>query len=129
MPAWSAEGYLKGAKTLASFYGWLIRPDILPVTNFLNEWGLTFIGVALILGVFVRLSAILGSLMMLLYYFPVLDFPYPNVHSYIVDEHVIYLFALLVLGAFRSGRTMGLEGWCSNLPLCRKFPKLRSLVG
>ena len=79
-PAWSAEGYLKGAKMLAPFYNWLLQPNILPVTNFLNEWGLTLIGAALILGVVVRLSAVLGALIMLLYYIP-LGFPFPNPNS------------------------------------------------
>ena len=127
-PAWSAEGYLKGAKMLAPFYNWLLQPNILPATNFLNEWGLTLVGVALILGVVVRLSSVLGALMMLLYYIP-LGFPYPNPHSLIVDEHVIYIFSFLVLGGLRAGRVWGLENWCSNLPVCRKFPKLRGLLG
>ena len=78
-PAWTAAGYLKGAKTFASFYEWLLTPSILPVVNFLNEWGLTLIGVSLLLGVMVRLSSILGAALMLLYYFVVLDFPYPIV--------------------------------------------------
>ena len=127
-PAWSAEGYLKGAKMLAPFYNWLLQPNILPTTNFLNEWGLTLIGAALILGVVVRLSAVLGALIMLLYYIP-LGFPFPNPNSYIVDQHIIYIFSLLALGAFKAGRVMGLENWCSNLPICRKFPRLRSLLG
>ena len=38
-PAWSAAGYLKGAKTFVGFYNWLAQPDILPVVNFINEWG------------------------------------------------------------------------------------------
>lgn len=128
-PAWSAEGYLKGAKLFAPFYNWLLQPGILPTTNFINEWGLTLIGVSLVLGVAVRLSSVLGGLMMLLYYFPILDFPYPNPHSYIVDEHVVYIFALMVLGSLKAGRYWGLENWCSNLPICSKFPRLRSWVG
>ncbi|MEK7464219.1 MAG: DoxX family protein [Patescibacteria group bacterium] len=128
-PDWSAAGYLKGAKTFVSFYDWLITPNILPIVNFLNEWGLTFLGLSLILGVFVRLGSWSGVLLMLLYYIPILDFPYPNAHSYIVDEHIIYIFSLLVLASFSSGRVWGLENWCSNLPICSKFPKLRKLLG
>lgn len=127
-PAWSAAGYLKGAKMLVPLFNWFLQPNILPTTNFLNEWGLTLIGVALILGVFVRLSSILGALLMLLYYIP-LGFPYPNPHSLVVDEHVIYIFALFVLGSLKAGRVMGLENWCSNLLICSKFPRLRSWLG
>ncbi|MEK7599391.1 MAG: DoxX family protein [Patescibacteria group bacterium] len=128
-PEWSAAGYLKGAKTFVGFYQWLASPGILPIINFVNEWGLTILGVSLILGIGVRLSSILGAALMLLYYFPVLDFPYPNPHSYLVDEHIIYALALLLFASLRAGRIWGLENWCSNLPICSKFPRLRKWLG
>ncbi|MEK7133249.1 MAG: DoxX family membrane protein, partial [Patescibacteria group bacterium] len=59
-PEWSAAGYLKSAKTFVGFYQWLASPGVLPIINFLNEWGLTILGVSLILGIGVRLSSILG---------------------------------------------------------------------
>lgn len=113
-PAWSAAGYLGNAKTLAGFYSWLASPAILPVTNFVNEWGLTLLGVSLVLGVLVRVSAPLGALMMFLYYLPILDFPYPNNHSFIVDEHIIYAAALLYLASVNAGTVWGLDGWWKN---------------
>ena len=128
-PAWSAEGYLKGAKTFVWFYQWLLSPQILPVINFINEWGLTLLGISLILGIFVRLSSLLGAVLMLLYYLPILDFPYPNPHSFLVDEHIIYIFVLLLFASLKAGRVWGLENWCSNLPICSKFPKLRKWLG
>lgn len=108
-PEWSAEGYLKGAKTFSGFYLWLTQPALLPWTNLINEWGLTLLGVSLILGIFVRLSSVLGAVLMILYYLPALDFPYPNTHSYIVDEHIIYIFILLFLGSLRAGKIWGLD--------------------
>lgn len=128
-PTWSATGYLQGAKTFTGFYQWLTTPGLLPFVNFVNEWGLTLLGTVLILGVFVRLSSILGAILMLLYYLPILQFPYPNPHSFLVDQHIIYISSLLVLASLRSGRTWGLEKWCSNLPICSKFPKLREWLG
>lgn len=128
-PEWSAAGYLKGAKTFVGFYQWLTSSGLLPIVNFLNEWGLTLLGVSLILGIGVRLSSILGAVLMLLYYFPVLDFPYPNPHSYIIDEHIIYAMILLLFASLRAGRVWGLENWCSNLPICSKFPRLREWIG
>ena len=107
-PTWSAEGYLKGAKTFSGFYGWLASADMLAITNFLNEWGLTLLGVALILGIFVRFSALAAAAMMLLYYFPVLEFPLVD-HSYIVDEHIVYAVAFVVLAVFQAGRAWGLD--------------------
>lgn len=128
-PAWTSKGYLLGAKTFSGFYLWLTQPGIMPAIDFVNEWGLTLLGISLILGVFVRLSSVLGAVLMLLYYLPILDFPYPNLHSFIVDEHIIYIFVLLFFATMRAGRVYGLENWCSNLPLCAKFPKLREWLG
>lgn len=107
-PEWSAAGYLTGAKTFPEFFNFFLQPNILPIVNLANEWGLTLIGVALILGVFVRWAAIAGIILMVLYYLPILDFPYPNTHSYIVDEHVIYALVLLVLSVFNAGQVWGL---------------------
>ena len=128
-PHWSAAGYLKGAKTFSEFYNFLLQPNALPIINFINEWGLTLLGVSLLLGVFVRLSSYLGALLMLLYYIPVLTFPYVGTHSFLVDEHIIYIFSLLLVGSLKAGRVRGLENWCSSLPICSKYPKLRDLLG
>lgn len=128
-PQWSAEDYLRGAKTFVGFFQWFLRPGVLPIVNFVNEWGLTLLGISLILGIFVRLSLLLGAVLMLLYYFPVLQFPYIAPHSYIVDEHIIYTLVLLFLSAVRAGRAWGLENWCSNLPICSRFPRFRRWLG
>ena len=84
-PNWSSIGYLKGAKSFQWFYGWLTSPSVIPVVDFINEWGLTLLGLSLILGISIKLSSKLGSLLMLLYYLPILDFPYTNTHAFIVD--------------------------------------------
>src|SRR3972149_2745546 len=128
-PNWSAAGYMKGAKTCVWFYQWLLQPNILPVINFVNEWGLTLLGISLILGIFVRLSSVLGAILMLLYYFPVLQFPYPNPNSYVVDEHIVYALVLVFFASLRVGRIWGLENWCSGLPICARFPRLRNWLG
>ncbi len=126
--SWTAAGYIKSAKLFAGFYNWLASPSVLPVVNFLNEWGLTLLGVSLILGIGVRLSSVLGAALMLLYYLP-LGFPYPNPYSLVVDEHIIYAAVLLYFAVVRAGRVWGLENWCSNLPLCSKFPGWRKWIG
>ncbi|MBI4272733.1 DoxX family protein [Candidatus Uhrbacteria bacterium] len=128
-PTWSAAGYLSGAKTFPEFYTWLTRPDILPITNVVNEWALTLLGVSLILGVFVRLSSLCGAVLMILYYFPILIFPTIKTTAFIVDEHIIYALVFLFFAAVRAGRVWGLENWCGKLPLCSKFPRLRALLG
>src|SRR3989338_8368425 len=94
---WSAAGYLKVAKTFPELFQWFASPGVLPVVNFLNEYGQILIGISLILGILVRYSSISGVLMMALYYFAVLQFPKIGANSYIVFEHVIYALALFVL--------------------------------
>jgi thiosulfate dehydrogenase [quinone] large subunit len=127
-PAWSAKGYLLGAKTFSGFYAWLASDAVLPIVDFVNEWGLTLLGVSLILGVFVRLSSLLGALLMILYWLPVLDFPKVQ-HGFLVDEHVVYALVLLYFAAVRAGRTYGLEERCAKHPICAKHPKLREWLG
>lgn len=128
-PSWSAVGYLKGAKTFSEFYNFLASPNVVPIINFINEWGLTLLGVSLLLGIFVRLSSKLGALLMLLYYIPILNFPLVGQHAFLVDEHIIYILSLLLVGSSKAGRYWGLEKWCSSLPICSKYPKLRELLG
>jgi thiosulfate dehydrogenase [quinone] large subunit len=108
-PEWSAAFYLKDAKTFSEFFQFLLQPDILPIVNFLNVWGLTLIGVSLILGIFVRISAPLGALMMILYYLPELHFPYAGEHSMIVDDHIIYAIIFVMLAVSNAGTKFGLD--------------------
>lgn len=113
-PSWSAEMYIKGAKAFTPFYGFLLSPSILPIINLVNEWGLTLLGISLIAGIFVRLSSVLGIILMLLYYLPILKFPFVGDHSYIVDEHVIYSLVLMMLIVFKAGRIFGIDGWINR---------------
>lgn len=127
-PSWSAAGYIAGAKTFVGLYQWLLQPDILSVVNALNAWGLTLIGVALILGIGTRVAVVSGITLMALYYLAALNFPYPNEHAFLVDEHVVYSLALLVLAAFGAGQLWSLSVWCARLPLCRRFPLIHAII-
>ena len=110
-PKWSAGGFLANAGTFPSFYAWLARPEMLPIVNFLNEWGLLLIGISLIFGIFVRFSSFFGAVIMILYYFAHLKFPYPDPNSLLVDSHIIYALVLLYLASVRAGKVWGLDGY------------------
>ena len=127
-PTWTAEGFLRNAKAFPEFFHWFALPANIGWVNFMNEWGLTLLGVALILGIGVRLASILGIVLMALYYFP-LGLPKPNATSYLVDQHVIYALVLAFFIAVRAGRTYGLDAWCADLPICRRFPRIRAMIG
>lgn len=107
--SWSAAGYLSNAQTFPALFAWFAQPENIGWVNLLNEWGLTLIGAALVLGIFVRWASWGGMLLMVLYWLPVLSFPYAGDHSYIVDDHIIYILGLLILTTFNAGRFWGLD--------------------
>src|SRR3989338_6796907 len=86
-PSWSATEYLNSAKTFPGLFQWFASAGNLGWVNFVNEWGLALVGVALIIGLFVKLASVGGGLLMILYYLPVLSFPYTGEHSFLVFEH------------------------------------------
>ena len=108
-PEWSAKGYMMGAKTLTSFYHWLASSGNIGWGNFLNEWVVLLLGLALMFGVLTRWASLGGILLMLLYYLPVLQFPYAGEHALLVDEHVIYTLVFFLLFAADAGRFWGLD--------------------
>lgn len=109
-PAWSAAEYLGNAKTFAGFYHWLATAQNIGWVNFANEWGLTLIGISLIFGIFARWASLGGISLMLLYYFPVLQFPFVSPHAFLIDEHIIYLLVFILFFFFRAGKFWGLDG-------------------
>jgi thiosulfate dehydrogenase [quinone] large subunit len=78
-------------------------------------WGLTLIGLGLILGCFTRLSAAAGMLIVLMYYFanpPWVGYFYsiPMEGSYlIVNKNLVEIAALAVIFFTGSGRVAGLD--------------------
>jgi thiosulfate dehydrogenase (quinone) large subunit len=108
-PSWSAEGFLTNAKTFSSFYAWFATSSNIVWVNFVNEWGLTLLGASLILGIFVRYSAPLGAVVMLLYYFPQLNGYRLGENSIIIDLHIIYALVLVLLALTGAGKYYGFD--------------------
>ncbi|HPF03638.1 MAG TPA: DoxX family protein [Bacteroidales bacterium] len=116
-PAWSARPYLEGSRwILGDFFRWMASGDTgLGIINIANEWGLTLIGLALVLGLFTRLASWAGVLMLVFYY---LAYPPFGGYSYgainegsylVVNKNLIEMVVLLVLAFTRSGEFFGLE--------------------
>lgn len=136
-PQWSVRGYLNFAisqenflrsiagtdlwAVMANDWYWLLTP--------LNQVGLTLIGLALILGLFVRLSAFWGGTMMTFYWLA----SFPLEGSILIDFHLVYVLLLFAVGAFGTGRILGLDAIIENHPkvepYLEKYPKLRLLLG
>jgi thiosulfate dehydrogenase [quinone] large subunit len=115
---WSAATFLKDAKTFTDLYAWFATPAIVPYASFLVKWGHLLIGLSLVSGFLVRISSGFGALLMMLYYFPRMDFPYVGgVNQFIVEYHLVYAVVLIYLGAVNAGRIWGLEGYLDRLPV------------
>ncbi len=85
--------------------------------NFLVVAGEIGIGIALILGLFTRFAAIMGSLMMLLFFFAAWEFS-----NGIVNQHLTYLVVCLAIAGLGAGRFYGLDGVLAS----RVAPAIRS---
>jgi len=101
MEDWSAQSYLANATGfLSGFYHWMASSEgLVQVIDVLNVYGLILIGLALFLGVFVRIASGAGILLLLLYYFAyppfgTFLFGSPEGHFYIVNRNLIEAFVL-----------------------------------
>ncbi|MEQ9218881.1 MAG: DoxX family protein [Cyclobacteriaceae bacterium] len=116
-PSWSSYGYLKGSKWIFSDIFLMIAdsPTLLGVADFLNQWGLVVIGLALFLGVFTCIAAISGMVLLMLYYicmppFSGLDYASTSEGSYmVINKNLIEVAALLILALFSAGEHYGLD--------------------
>lgn len=109
-PEWTAAGYLNNASSFQGLFSWFASAENIGWVNFLNEWGLTLVGVALILGIFVKWASIAGIALMALYYFAVLDFPKVGANAFILDDHVVYALVFWLFIVTDAGKYMGLDG-------------------
>jgi len=111
---WSSSSYLMGSKWfLSGFFHWIIaHPTALVVTDFLNIWGLIFIGLGLFLGIAVRISSIAGASLLMLYYIanpPFVDSAMVSMsHFFIIDRNLIEAIALILLALIRRDYHWGL---------------------
>jgi thiosulfate dehydrogenase [quinone] large subunit len=116
-PSWSAAGYLKQARgPFADLFKWLAgQPNLLANADLITMWGLTLVGVLLILGLFTRLASLGGIGFLLLFYLcnpPFVGYFYsiPSEGSYlVVNKNLVELCALVVIFLTGSGRFAGLD--------------------
>ena len=116
-PAWSAAGYLKQARgPFAPLFRWLAsEPNLLANADLVTMWGLTIVGVLLMLGLLTRLASLAGIGFILLFYLcnpPFVGYFYsiPSEGSYlIVNKNLVELCALAVVLLTGSGRFAGLD--------------------
>lgn len=92
----------------------------LVVVDWLFMIGLLLIGVALILGIGMKIATYTGSLLLFMMWLALL-FPANNP---VIDEHIIYILALFVLKSIEAGKSFGFGKAWSKLTIVKKFPIL-----
>lgn len=117
VPGWSSASFLRESQWIMSGIAkWIISNDaVLQVVDFLNIWGLIVIGLGLILGLFTRIAAISGAILVFIYYLnnaPIIGIEYSipsEGNNLIVSKTLIEAISLCVLAVFPSGTIWGLD--------------------
>lgn len=92
-----------------------------PATDVLFMLGMLGVGVAVMLGIGLRISAVAGSAIMLMMYLA--EWPFAaNATSTnpLVDYHLIYALALIAVAVLAAGDTWGLGATWKRLPLMQR---------
>lgn len=125
IPTKSTESWISGVSPTAGFLKFGTQGPLVNLFQNLSgsiivDWlfmlGMLGVGIALILGVGMKIATYSGSLMMLLIYLSI----FPPEHNPVIDEHIIYILALFIVKD-----TAGYK-WCirnkwSNFPIVKKF--------
>ena len=116
---------LRGMFLFFAEHTWLVDPMVM--------WGQIFVGIALLLGVFVRLACLAGALQMLLFWVAAwqggIGAGLPVAHGYVFDSSFVYALVLFGLGAWGAGRIVGLDARLEQSSAVEQRPWLRYLLG
>lgn len=112
-PTWSAKAYLVSAEMMTGFYQWLASDTLIGIVDTTNIIILIYVGLTLILGFMEKQGAIVGIVLLLLYY--VAHPAFMNSaqlgaegNYWIVNKNLIEAAALLVLYMIPTGSFFGL---------------------
>lgn len=112
-------GFLKGATKgpLEAFYQNLAGNGFV---DLLFMSGLLAIGVALVLGIGMKIATLSGTLLLLMMWSAVL----PPDNNPLLDDHIVYSLMLVGLLASNGKQKLGLRGWWTKQQLVKRFPVL-----
>lgn len=85
-------------------------------SDFLVKYGITAVGLCLLVGLLTRTACVVGALYLLLFFLAMPPLPnWPEIqrsegHYLFINKNIIEMLALLVLATTRSGRWAGLDG-------------------
>jgi thiosulfate dehydrogenase (quinone) large subunit len=128
-PSFSAAGFLSHTKTFHDVYVVLATPAADPFLTFLVSYGHLLIGLSLLVGLMVRVSAAFAVALLLMYWTAHMDWPFiENRNNFIVDYHIVYAVLCVYLIVKRAGHVWGLDAWAEKLPFVQEHATLRPLV-
>src|SRR5262249_3104524 len=105
------------------------RKTTLVWIDWLTMWGVTAVGVCLLLGLFTRTACIVGAGFLLSFYASLPALPWLQVspraegHYLYINKNIIEMLALLALATTQSGRWVGLDGLIHALNPWRRASK------
>ncbi|MDL2215046.1 DoxX family membrane protein [Dysgonomonas sp. OttesenSCG-928-M03] len=122
-PGWSAYPYLMDSKGFLSGFFQSIAENstLLSISNVVNIYGLSLVGLGLILGCFTRIALIGGITFLALFYlshppFIGADYMMPTEGSYLwIDKNLIEIGAIMVLIYFPTSQIIGFDRYFSKL--------------
>ena len=128
-PKWTVAGFLSHTKTFHDVYAPFTAPSISPTITFLVKYGHLAIGLSLLVGLMVRVSAIAGIFLLMMYWTAHMDWPFiENSNNFIVDYHIVYAVLCIFLIVMRAGHVWGLDALAEKLPFVQQHSALRPLV-
>jgi len=116
-PDWSSFGYLMDSQgpMAGIFHAMAAKSSVVAVVDLLNKWGLTLIGLGLMLGCLTQLALFFGMLLLIMYYcshppLAAITYLMPQEGSYLwVNKTLIEFFTLAVLLVFPTGHIVGID--------------------
>ena len=128
----AARAWIAGGSPTRGFLGntkgWFAGPFQAiaghPVTDALFMAALLGIGLALLLGIGMRVAAASGALLMGMMWLAAVP-GVAGTSNPVVDDHVVYALVLVGLAMMRAGDVLGFGRAWSDLEVVRKYPVLR----
>ncbi|WP_418286720.1 DoxX family protein [Halorubrum sp. DTA46] len=133
--AWSSVGFLQNAIADANpLQGlFLFFADYAAIIDPMVVFGQILIGLALLFGIFFRFAALMGALMMAMFWTAAwnggLMQGFPMDHGYFIDSSFVYMLLLFGLGAWGAGRILGVDRMLEETDFVRSNPWMRYLLG
>jgi thiosulfate dehydrogenase (quinone) large subunit len=108
------HGFLSSSNTLSFLAAYSNILDVVIMLAFL------LIGIALMLGIGMKIATITGALVFLMMYVAL----FPPENNPILDDHIIYIFVLMAVYMADAGSYLGLGNWWKEQKIVKRFPFL-----